>query len=305
MSYTMTRDMKTNLQLFIVVIILSLIAWFQPGLQQTVVNYLSNLQAEDINTIIIERQGLGQIKLKKQQGNWLLQEPYNLPANPLRVNTITALARKRSYSKFPVKDNELSHYQLDKPMVSIWLNENKFVLGSADPINQQRYVMNIADNLRSGINTVHLINGTVFYQLRANLDTFISPHLLPPDTTIQQLLWNDQSLEQSNGKWQLTTDKTDISSDSVAQLLQFWKQAQSTRIETEVSLNLDNSELVKSKSIRITLNDSESKTQTIDYLVIQEGEQIKLFRSDLKIAYWISAQTLKQLTEFLPIAESQ
>lgn len=301
----MSRDTKINLILFVIIIFLSLIAWYQPGLQKTVIKTLSTLKADDINNIIIERQGIGQIKLTKQKDQWFLQEPYQLAANPLRVNTLTALAEKRSYSSFEAKEEELSRYQLNKPLVTVWLNGKQFMIGSEDPINQQRYAINMAENHSNGTHTIHLINGTVFYQLRAALDTFISLQLIPSNHSLQSITWNNQTLSFKEGQWQLATDKTGISADSVAQLLQFWQQAQASRVETNVSIQLTNAELIKSKTIQITLKDSDSNIYTIDYLIIQEAEQIKLLRSDLQIAYWVTPQTLKLLTEFIPVSKKR
>jgi len=300
----MSREAKTNFILFIIVIILSLITWLQPGLHQPIINYLSSLKSDEIKTIIIERQDIGQIKLTKKQNGWFMQEPYQLPANRLRVDTITALAEKRSYGQFQVNDNELTRYQLDKPQIAIWLNESKFIIGSDDPISQQRYAMNIDENIHSGKNTIHMINGTVFYQLRASLDTFISPDLLPAQAAIKSISWSDKKLTINNGHWQLSPDNPEISADSIAQFIQFWKKAQASRVETNVSLDIDNSELVQSKIISIQLSESDHSKAPIDYLIIQDGKQIKLLRTDIKIAYWITPQMLKLLTAFIPVQQT-
>jgi len=299
----MSRDAKINLKLLIIVIILSLVAWYKPGIHPTVFNYLSALKADDIKTIIIDRQDIGQIKLSHNDNGWFLQEPYQLPANPQRVQTITALAQKRSYSSFQVSDEDLSRFQLDKPLIAIWLNESKFVIGSEAPVNGQRYAMNIDANIQANQNSVHLINGTVFYQLRANLDSFISPHLLPPKASIKSITWHNKKLVLDQGKWQLTTDDPDTSSDSIAQFLQFWKQARASRVETNVTVTLDNAELVKSKTILIQLDNIEPGLSSLEYLIVQEGEQIKLLRTDIQVAYWITPQILKLLTEFVPVPE--
>lgn len=301
----MSRQARTNLILFIAVICLSLIAWYQPGLKKVITHYLTSLDADKIHTIVIEREDIGSIKLNKHNNNWNIEAPYQLPANTLRVNTITALADKRSYLQFQVTDAELSRYQLDKPPVSIWLNDHKFVLGNTDPIKQQRYAMNVSDNLASGNNTVHLINGIIFYQLRAALDTFISPALLPPQAKINSISWSDKTLTMEKGSWHLTPEAPEVSSDSIAQLIQFWKQAQASKVETKVALGIDNEALIHSKNIIITLtlpvNEKETKIETIQYLIIQDGTQIKLLRTDKQIAYWISPQILKLITEFIPI----
>lgn len=294
---------KTNGILVIIVILLSLIAWYQPGLHQTVQQYLSSLNTKEINTIILERQDIGTIKLKKFKNGWFLQEPYQLPANPQRVNTVTALARKRSYSQFKARESDLARYHLAKPLASIWLNDSKFAIGSEDPIKHQRYAMNINDNILSGNNTIHLINGVIFYQLRANLDTFISPALLPPQSSIKHIIWAGKKLTITNGRWQLTPESPGTPSDSIAQFLQFWQQTQASKVETNVALSITNAELLKSPSVKISFSPFGSTDSTIDtfhYLIIKDAEQIKLLRTDIQVAYWISPQILKNLTEFLP-----
>ena len=308
----MSREARTNLILFVIVICLSLIAWYQPGVKKVITHYLTSLKADEIHTIVIEREAIGSIKLSKHNDNWFIDEPYPLPANTLRVNTITTLADKRSYAQFQVKDSELSRYQLDKPPVSIWLNNHKFILGNTDPIKQQRYAMNITDNLNnnlndnknSGNNTVHLINGVIFYQLRAALDTFISPALLPPQAKIKSISWSDKTLTIEKEGWSLTPEAPEVSSDSIAQFIQFWKQAQASKVETNVSFSIDNKALTQGKSITITLaqpvNEKETKIEKIQYLIVQDGTQIKLLRTDKQIAYWISPQILKLITEFVP-----
>ncbi len=292
---------RTNAILFIIVILLSLIAWFQPGLHQTAIHYLTSLKANEVNTIIIKRQDIGAITLKKQKNGWFLQQPYQLPANPLRVGTITALAERRSYSQFQIDNNELARYQLDKPPVSVWLNGSQFTLGSEESINHQRYAMNIQENSHSEKNTVHLIDGTIFYQLRANLDTFISLSLLPPQARIKRIIWPENELSIAKGRWTLTPDSAEISSDNIARFIQFWQHARANKIETNVSLSMSNAEQLKSPGITITFttpsgNDS-SAINSIHYLIIQDGKQIKLLRTDIQLAYWISPQILKQLTE--------
>jgi hypothetical protein len=293
-----TNIAKTNVILFIIVIILSLIAWYQPGLQQTVVQYLTSLKVKDINSILIERHDIGSIKLKKQENGWFLQEPYHLPANPPRVSTITALAEKRSYSQFQANDDELTRYHLKDPLVSIWLNEEKVVIGSEDPIKRQRYAMNISDNINSGNNTLHLINGVIFYQLRANLDTFISLALLPPQSKIRSIAWSDKRIDiDSKGLWQLTPDSPNITADKVAQFIQSWQHAQAKKVSTSVSFSISNEELLKSPAITISYFPfAKTNIEKIHYLIIQDDQNIKLFRTDIQIAYSISPELLNQLT---------
>ena len=303
----MNNDTRNNVRLAVIVLLLALIAWYKPGLKQYQYQYLSSLNPEQVQTIVIERQGIESVRLTKQGQHWLMQSPYPLPANPLRVKTVLALAAKRSYSSFDVPDSELKKYALDKPKLSVWLGNHRFDLGSEAPLNGQRYAMNIQDNIHSDKNTVHLINGAVYYQLRAPVDSFISPSLLPPDADLEQIQWTGYSLTLKNGQWQLKTSRENagIQPDSVVQLINNWKAIQASRVETRLKVTpgtLDGTQMTeKTITIHFKLNNRE---QTISYHIIQEDSQIKLLRQDLSVAWWITPQQLKRLTEFIPVTKT-
>lgn len=169
----MSKAAKTNLNLFIICILLFLVAWFQPGLYKEHIVYFTDLKADEIHTIVIQRKGLEQIKLIKKEGEWFVVEPEHAKANILRVDTITALAEKRSYSQLHVKDKDLERYKLTRPKVIIWLNNEQFIIGGKHPVKELRYAMKVDKTLQSETKLVHLIDDKVFYQLRTNLDSFI------------------------------------------------------------------------------------------------------------------------------------
>ncbi len=303
----MNNDARNNTRLAVIVLLLALIAWYKPGLQQYQYQYLSSLNPEQVQTIVIERQGIESVRLTKQGQHWLMQSPYPLPANPLRVKTVLALAAKRSYSRFDVTDNELKKYALDKPKLSVWLDNNRFDLGSEAPLNGQRYAMNIQDNIHSNKNTVHLINGALYYQLRAPVDSFISPSLLPAEAELEQIQWSAYSLVLKNGQWQLKTSRenADIQPDSVVQLIHNWQSIQASRVETGLKVSPATLTAAQTAGKTITLRYKlNQKPQTVIYHIIQEDSQIKLLRQDLPVAWWITPQQLKQLTEFIPVSKT-
>jgi hypothetical protein len=56
-------------------------------------------------------------------------------------------------------------------------------------------------------------------------------------------------------------------------------------------------------TLQLTSNFSQASSdtttiQTITYLIINDGGQLKLLRTDIAIAYWITPMMLKKLTEF-------
>ncbi len=298
---------RLNLLLFIGILVLSLLAWYQPGLKKIQVQLFSTLKKESIHHIIIEQESLASIKLSRINDHWFMEEPYSLPANPLRVETITALAQTRSYSRFPIQDADLERYQLDKPSISVWLNDQHFILGSTHPINKQRYAMNSNANKQADHQIVHLINGIIYYQLRATLNTFISPLLLPPAITISSIHWGNKILTINNHQWQLSPENSQVSSENIAQFLQHWQTIEASKVEINLSLSIDKEELLNNQTISIhymqTLdkNKGEQALKTIHYVLLQEETQLKLLRTDLNIAYWISPQQLQYITQFMPV----
>ncbi len=301
------NDAQKNAWLAVIVLLLALIAWYKPGLQQYQFQYLSAINPEQIQTIIIERQGIEPVRLNKQGKHWVMQSPYQLPANPLRVRTVLALASKRSYSSFDVAENELKKYTLEPPLLSVWLDDQRFDLGSEAPLNGQRYAMNIQANIHNDTNTVHLINGAVYYQLRASIDSFISPSLLPPDADIEQIQWSDNTLTLENGQWQLKTSRknADIQPESVTRLIQNWRITQASRVETNIKpkLSAETRQHMALKTINIRFKQA-ARQQNISYTIIMEDGQIKLLRDDLHIAWWLTPQQLKLLTEFIPVTKT-
>ncbi|GEM_PF-3124990 len=298
----MSREAKTNLILFSIVLVLALIVWLKPGIKTNSHHYISSLDRDEISEIHLQRQGLDNISLNKHHGLWFLSEPYQLPANPLRVNSITALVEKRSYTRFQVNNTELNRYHLDKPLVRISFDNEQFIIGSADPLMQRRYTMNISDNTQSAKKTVHLIDGLIFYQLRAALDSFISLRLIPAQAKIKRISWPGKRLKLTHTQWQLTpSPAAAVSNDSIVQLIHFWEQAQATKVETNIKINIGNKIRKKNSiSIEFMLNNT-TETQIINYVIIQQGQQIKLLRPDINIAYWISPQTLKMISGFSPV----
>ena len=169
----MSKPAQTNLILFLICIVLFAIAWFKPGLHKETIKYFTSLEIDEIYSIEIQREGLENIKLIKKDKVWFLLEPEQTAANILRINTIIALAKKRSYAQFQVSDKELDPYGLNAPKVSIKLNETDFVIGGKHPVKALRYAMKIDKSSQSANQTIHLIEDKVYYQLRSRLDTFI------------------------------------------------------------------------------------------------------------------------------------
>ncbi len=317
----MSKEAKLNTILFVVALVLFLIAWYLPGLHQMKYQYLSDIQADDIQSIRIETQNTPTIKLIKDNNSWFLQEPYQLPANILRVDTLTALLNKRSYEHFSVTTDELKRFQLDQPLLSIWFDDQQFDMGTTDPIKQQRYVTQ-----NNGPDTenheIHLINGIIYFQLHAAVSTFISPYLLPPKAKINSMHWLDTQITRSDNGWLLTPEMSEVSQGSIKQLLLFWQQAQASKVETDIEFSVENIQTAaldsavldieknstKKNAIEhntIVLNisypfENTIKTEELRYIIVQEGNQLKLIRPDLKLAYLISSQTLKTITEFFP-----
>lgn len=245
--------MKTNLLLLVFILILLVLVYMEPGMDNHSHEYLTDLDPQSIKHISIERRELDTITLKKTRSGWKMLEPFSLDANPLRIETIIALAQKTSYTRFSALDRDLSIYQLSPPLIRISLNDTLILLGGEDPIKHQRYAL--VDE------TIHLINAMVYYQLRANLDNFISPHILPRDAVILKILYKNNPLD--------------------GQLFQHWQRFEASQIETVHVESAD-------ATLEISIQNAEKETQQMSFWIQQMGTQVRISHKNVPVSYFIS-----------------
>lgn len=273
-----------NIGLFALILVLVLVLVFEPGKEPEIKpRHLTELTQADITHIDIKRTDATDIKLKKNNGVWFIIDPYQLPANEFRVQSVAAMAVTKSFLQYDIKTVDLKKFKLDKPEITVILNNNiSLEVGGVDPINNRRYVKNG--------DTLHLVSDTFYYQVVGAITAYISYQLLPPDIKLNKLVLPKFTLSQQNGDWQMNPAQQDASADSINEFVDEWRHAQSLEISEYKGAP-------QKANIHIY---PEGMEKPIEFSLQKLNDSIFLIRNDLKLRYKLSdeiAEKLQKLPE--------
>ena len=272
-----------NIGLFIFIVLLVMLVVFEPGKQEeSKTVYLTDLKQSNIKDIELRRAN-GIIRLHKRDDVWYIGEPYQLPANDFRAQSVSALAEAKSHLQYAVKGIDLKKFKLDKPEVTIILNKDVTLeIGGVDPINNRRYVKNG--------DTLHLVSDNFYYQLVGLVTAYISYQILPPDIELAQLVLPKFKLTLEKGEWKLSPTQKEVSADSINEFINEWRHAQSLEIAEYHGQP-------RKANIQIFYKDHE---KPISFSLQKKDDSIFLIRGDLKLSYKLSdeiAEKLQKLPE--------
>ena len=216
-----------------------------------------------------------EILFQKDIGKWWMQEPYHMPANEFRINTMLNLPGAHSYTQFSKNEVELERFLLNEPAVSIEFNDTRIDFGDTSPIGEQRYVL-VND-------TVHLINDSLYQQLQTPATFFLSTKLLPDDKEINNIHFPDYTIGRQDNKWSVEPSH-DISADDTVKIVHAWRNASAISIrDIEAGENHG--------AIRIELDDGSA----IEFNIINPLPQLILARPDIGLQYHISSYDAENL----------
>ena len=220
----MNKRVLLNLMLAGLLIALGLIAYFQPGREQTVMQpELTSLKHDDIKKITIVRAGKETITLEKSGHDWRLTEPLQIAADDFLVDSILGLATASSFVQIKATGKELEKFGLATPNVTVSLNDTEIVFGDTEPISGRRYV------LVGSI--VHLIPDSHYFRLNGDLYSFVARTLLPPASRIRAIRLAGQTINRlPDGGWQLVPEQQNISQDAIVAFVDEWRKAQAIRV---------------------------------------------------------------------------
>jgi hypothetical protein len=277
----MTSRLWLNLALFLFVVILISIVVFEPGKEPpAMLPRLTQLTSAEITHIHIKRATGKDIELVKEtNGQWWMHNPYYLPANEFRVQSLLRLAETESLSNHNLADLQPASYGLNQPRAIVTFNRNTQIrFGDTEPLQQRRYVQ-IGDQL-------HTIVDTFYYQAAANPTIYLNHALLPPSANINKLVLPKLQLLLKNGQWQRNPPYPDYSADASIELINNWRYAQ--------ALELRPSEVKDGKAdIEVYLTE---QSEPIRFKLLQTEDEVILLRLGLGLQYVIAKDLYAKLS---------
>ena len=273
----MRSRLLLNLFLFLVVIglVLFLSRTTNDVNEQDIV--LTSLDPNSINKIKIIRRDLEEIYFSKQGNQWMIQTPYEIAANNMRINTILKLLQAHSYTQLDSNDVELNRFLLDDPVVSIQFDDTKIDFGDTSPIGKDKLRYVLLNNI------VHLINDSLYQQLLTNASFFISPKLIPEESNIKALHLLEHDIQLVDGIWKIDPNM-DIGTDDIIAVLNAWRNAEAITVRKFIRGDIK-------EKITIELD----QTQAIEFLVVSPLPNLVLARPEFNVQYHISSYEAEKL----------
>ena len=289
----MASRLWLNLALLLLLGILLLVVVYEPGKKiEPPPTRLTQLTPETVNHIHLKRVTGNDVELvKESDGQWWMHDPYHLPANEFRVQSLLRLTQAQSLSSHALDELQPATYGLDKPRAVVTFNRTvQIKFGDTEPLQQRRYVQ-AGDQL-------HTIVDTFYYQAAAGPTIYLNYSLLPPAADIVKLVLPGLQLSIEEGQWQRTPQYPELSADASIELINNWQHAQ--------ALELRPTEVKDGKAdIKVYVK---SQAEPIRFKLLQTEDEVSLIRLGMGLQYIIADevhQRLASLPEPEPEPESE
>lgn len=166
-----------NLILFAGVFALAIIAVVEPGIEPLMENPLLRIDRNSITRIEINRDQHRDIVLEQIKNRWLMTQPLQTAADPKIVKQLLKIPTSTSKAEYRVGPGELAKYGLEKPKITLTLNDHKLRFGGTDPVNSRRYVA-VNHKLKLVTDTFyhHLIASAPHFTVKDNAESNYSAH---------------------------------------------------------------------------------------------------------------------------------
>ncbi|PCH61843.1 MAG: hypothetical protein COC04_05755, partial [Gammaproteobacteria bacterium] len=227
----MKSSYLTNL---VLIIVIAGLFWFnqQTSSPDDTYNKLSDISADIITDITINRVQHEDIKLHKQTSGWKIVHPIIADGNHTRIRLLLSLLNTPIHNQLhDIDETSLEKLGLKPIKVSLQLNEHMFAFGDVEPLSRRRYVLYN--------NNVYLIDDQVSPLLNTNVTSFIDNRLLPATAQITKiqlpLLLNGQltastplTVTKSDDRW--SSSPPSYSADKLAALVASWQRASALQV---------------------------------------------------------------------------
>lgn len=261
-----------NLILLVILVVLGVVAFLEPGKEEPKTVLLTDINVDALNRF--ELRNKETLVFEKQDGRWKLTAPFAAPANEIRIRQLLNIAKAESRARYPLKPDDVSKFELDKPKAVLKLGTVELVFGGSEPIDMLRYV-------QIG-NTLHLVTDDFFHHLIANATDYVDKKLLPDDARIKALsLPGLKASRGDKGQWNLEPPGDNT---AMAELTNAWQSARAIEVNRH-------EQPVQGDMIHIGLGEN----RAVDFVILQREPDLLLVRPDWKLEYLVPGEAGKRL----------
>ena len=267
-----------NVVMVAVVAGLLLLTIYEPGIAPPAEPVpLTDLEPSAIRRLEMQRPGQPKARFEKRAGVWHMLEPYQLPANHLRIGSVPDIAQATSHARYPVAGLALDRFSLDPPNASLFLDDLRVDFGGSEQLSAMRYVR--VDD------TVHLITDRFYHHLLTAPANHVDHRLLGPDAEPVEILLPEHRLVLTDGNWTVTPEIPHMTADAPVRLVEAWRQTQAMEVTA-----LQTEEGEQSVSVRLS-----GQTQPLRYLVSAAEHGMVFARPDAGVQYHLTEGSARPL----------
>lgn len=276
----LTRRWLLNLVLLGVVLTLALFAWYRPGDDNKPALRLTDISPQAVRRVEIEQKNQPSVLLERSDAGWRVVAPVKARANGFAVDTLLRLLQAPTQNPLATSDADLGRYGLDKPSLTVRVDDAAIHFGDIHPIRDEHYV-------HYG-SSVYLISSRFYAQAAARYSNYIDTLLIETGRKPVAFKLPKFTLEIKDGTWQRRPEEQALSSDRINAFVDDWQHARALNVEQH------SGRLVQER-VTITF-ESEGGTRTpLTLGVIARSPELVLVRPDEQLDYHFPEETAQRL----------
>ncbi|VAW75471.1 hypothetical protein MNBD_GAMMA13-1414 [hydrothermal vent metagenome] len=268
-----------NLLLLAAIVILGLIARYEPGIETPEKSQaITDLKAKQVRRIHINRPLRSDLVLEKQASKqWLIKRAASIPADDFKVRALTRLVEQRPARSYPVDKMNLADLQLDPPYATVIFNDISIEFGLLEPIDDLRYVR---------VSTqVHLIPDNYLQLMETSFTQFVRPTLFSKAEQINAIQLPHLLVQKIDDAWE-TQPSQPANKAALQQFFNLWQQAGTQYIQLA-----DPGQDGEPVEVSIA-----NRKSPIQFLVVKREPDLILARPDYGIQYHLGNRSEAMLT---------
>lgn len=279
----LTRRWLLNLALLAIVVALGGYAWYHAGrAPEATKPTLTTLRADAVLAIELARPQQPAVRLERTDGQWRLTAPIKARADSFAVDSLLRLAQAPMDSTITPADPELARYGLDRPGLTVRLDDAEIRFGEAHPLKDEHYVQYES--------RVHLISNRYYAQAAAPYTNFIDSRLIEPGRKLTGFKLPDFTLTMRDGEWRREPAIEALSSDRINGFVDDWRHARALQVEKYSGKKTQ-------EQVVITAENPDGGQTELRVEVLARKPELVLYRPDEGLEYHFPEDTARRLLE--------
>ena len=270
----MKKSWLLNTVMLVLVVALAWLAYLKPRSDGLTSYPLSNLKADQVRHIRLERGSSPTVTVEKQDDLWLITAPFSAHADPFQMERLLAIVAARATQRYAGTD--LARFELDRPQARLAIDGQLFDFGAISTVTREQYVAT------EGM--VYAINPRYGSAVAASAEELIRRQLFAANEAPVRFEFKDFSVIQRDGKWTLTPPAPDLSQDDFNRWVDEWRQATALRAERHA-------DKIPIGDIKVEFRDG----RKLALGILQRESELVISRPDENVRYYVPSQTARRL----------